>query len=225
MARRVLPTPPGPVTVVRRDRLTKSATSASSTSRAMNRSGAAGRLPPLTQRSKGRELLVASGDPQLGDRDRLGHVPQPMKAEIDDLGVLDRTSDERRGGRRQHDLAAVRRRHEPGTSVEGGAEVVLTTFLGLTGVQPHADLDRRTGPRLVIEASLGRDRSGDPVGGALEGDGERVTRRREDIPAIALDGLTHQHVVAAHGIARRLGVALPQARRPLDVGEQERDRP
>ena len=54
---------------------------------------------------------------------------------------------------------------------------------------------------------------------------EPVARGLDHIAAVGLDRLAQQLVVTGQRVAHRVGMLLPQARRTLDVGEQERDRP
>ena len=58
--------------------------------------------------------------------------------------------------------------------------------------------------------------------GVGEGGERAVAGRLEHVPAVRFDGLADDRVVAFQFDAHRVGLLLPQARRALDVGEQER---
>ena len=65
----------------------------------------------------------------------------------------------------------------------------------------------------------------------LFSDIEGSTRLWEELPdamrdaVVGGDRAAHDLVVAREGVAHGVGVLLPQAGGPLDVGEEERDRP
>jgi hypothetical protein len=100
------------------------------------------------------------------------------------------------------------------------ADVPLVGQLGLTRVQPHTHLDGAGGQRLLALAR-GSDRS--PRGGERVEEG--VALRIHLHAAVAGEGLA-QHTTM---LGERFGVSgaqlVQQARRPLDVGEEEGDRP
>ena len=50
---------------------------------------------------------------------------------------------------------------------------------------------------------------------------ERVARRVEHVPAAGVDSGTHDGVMASYGRSSRLAIALPQARRSLDLFVKE----
>jgi len=52
-----------------------------------------------------------------------------------------------------------------------------------------------------------------------------VTRRLHEVTRVRGDRRAHQLVVTSQCTLHRIRVLLPQARRTLDVGEKERDRP
>src|ERR687892_2786156 len=110
--------------------------------------------------------------------------------------------------------------------VDGRTEVVVTAFLGLTGVQtdPEPDLGA-FGPGLAADRALQRDRPGHGVAGPMEGDTERVAAGREGVAGGIRRGRPDELVVAGDGPGRLLSTTGPETSRPLDVGEPERHRP
>ena len=98
----------------------------------------------------------------------------------------------------------------------------------LAGVQrhPHAQVEP-AGPRGALERPLELHRAGHRVGGAPEHRQRRValTLRLQQPPALLVHGLRDQLVVQLERSRHRLGIGLPEARRALDVGQQEGDHP
>jgi len=95
----------------------------------------------------------------------------------------------------------------------------------LAGVEAHANPNRSTvGPGLGGKRALRRNRRGDCVTRAWEGDEECVALR-VDLVALELgERLAQQTCVRREGVVVTLAEALEQPRRPLDVGEEERHR-
>ena len=98
----------------------------------------------------------------------------------------------------------------------------------LAGVQrdPHAQVEP-AGPRGAVERPLEHHRAGHRVGGAPEHRQRRValTLCLQQPPAVFVRALRDQLVVQLERSRHRVGIRLPQARRALDVGQQERDHP
>src|ERR687892_1484215 len=95
--------------------------------------------------------------------------------------------------------------------VDGRTEVVVTAFLGLTGVQtdPEPDLGA-FGPGLAADRALQRDRPGHGVAGPMEGDTERVAAGREDVAGVIRRGRPDELVVAGEGRFPLLAVGRPE---------------
>jgi hypothetical protein len=53
---------------------------------------------------------------------------------------------------------------------------------------------------------------------------QSVTRGFDHVPVALLDRIAQDLVVSSQHVAHRLRVVLPQARRALEIGEQERHR-
>ncbi len=147
-----------------------------------------------------------------------------MFAEVDelDLGV----SRELARDRRHHDLPAVGDTHQPGSAVHPAAVVVTVAHLGFAGVQahPHPEWSGRI-PGLGTECELRVDGSVDRVVRGGERCVEAISGRLHDETAVRLDRRAGELVVPRQRRPHRVGVFLPETRRPLEIGEQERDRP
>jgi hypothetical protein len=136
-------------------------------------------------------------------------------------------SREQRGGhsRAQH-LPPVAEGHQAGRLVHGCAEVVAIALDDLTGVQAHADANRRLRwPRSRGQLRLCVRGRRDRITGAREGRPEPVSSGREHHPAVAGDGTADYRVMELQGGAHGVGRGVPQPRRALDVGEEESDGP
>jgi hypothetical protein len=80
-------------------------------------------------------------------------------------------------------------------------------------------------PRYAVQAALRCDRSRHTTIGGRERRVETITRRLDHIPVMRLDRHTHDRVVQPERLPHRVRMLLPNARRTLNVGEQEGDRP
>ena len=165
-------------------------------------------------------------------KDLLGapEVAQAMHAQIDQLHAIGQAIDDEIVRRaRQQRLPAVRDRPQPRAAIDRLAEVVaLVAQLRLGGVQRDPHPQRRRGrPRLRVQRGLGVQRRGERI--------RRAGKRRDDAVALALldrahpavpaDRILQQCVATGDRQRHRIGVGLPQPRRALDVGQQERHRP
>ena len=123
-------------------------------------------------------------------------------------------------------LAAMAGGGKPSRDDQGRTEVALSPLLGLTGVQPDPNLDvDLRGPPLAAHRGLQLGGPCSRVTGAMEGDTERVTTRREDVPGVTIDCGRDEIVMASHRRSHVATVHRPQPGRVLDVGEPERHRP
>ena len=149
-ARRVLPTPPGPVSVRTRD-IGRARAELPHLPAAADEARQHGRqvAERAVERPHGREPVGQVAVGHLPQRDRLGQVPQAVlaqAAEADALGdpvpgQLDRRL-------RAEDLAAPPGRHDPGRPVQRRTEVVAADLDRLARVQAHPHRDRLAPPRL-----------------------------------------------------------------------------
>jgi hypothetical protein len=92
------------------------------------------------ERTPRRELDAQAGRPQLKHRDRVRHIPQPSRPQIEQINSAEQNR--RRVG--HQDLATVPGSHHPRGAVEHGAEVVPVPQLGLPSrnAHPHRQLQR-----------------------------------------------------------------------------------
>jgi hypothetical protein len=93
-------------------------------------------------------------------------------------------------------------------------------------VDPGAYPQRfRERPLLRSECDLEGDRSVNRIRGGRERRVRTVTCRLHEVTTVRDDRGAHQVVMPRQGHLHRVRVLLPQARRTVDVGEQEGDRP
>jgi hypothetical protein len=119
---------------------------------------------------------------------------------------------------RQHDLAPVAGRRDPGRVVHVESDVPLVRQRRLACVQPHPH-PHGPGGKSLLRLSRCRDR----VPGARKGNEDAVALRAHLGAAVALDGFPDLAMVL--GESSRIAVAElgQQPGRTLDVGEQEGD--
>jgi hypothetical protein len=182
---------------------------------------------PGVQRPGGREVGRQPGDHQVVQAHGEVEVPQPVHPEVPQRHPgRDVALHQHPGGVRDDDLAAVRRRGDPGRPVHVDAAVVVPAEGPLAGVQAHPHPHRP--PRRPVvggQAPLGGHRGPDRGHRAGEGGEERVALGADLDPATVPDRPAQDgRVLVAH---RPVPVAqvLQQPGRALDVGEQEGDRP
>ncbi len=169
----------------------------------------------------------------MGEREhtlRPAEVAQAVHAKVDEVAAIGQVVRHqlRRGGRQQH-LAAVSDRAQASAADHRGAEVVaLVAQLRVPGVQRHPHPQRRAvGPVLGGQRALGVERRRQRVAGAREDGDDTVTLPLLDRAHAAVRGdrRVEDLVMARDRVGHRRGRCLPQPRRALDVGQQERDRP
>src|SRR5262245_13018559 len=145
-------------------------------------------------------------------------LEQVFEAVLAELGGV-HVDEVSRGLGKQH-LPAVPRRANAGTSMDIQADVALIGDLRLARVHPDADADR---PR--SEPALDLRRRSDRIGSAGEGGEERVALG-VDLHAVVVRERRSEHVaVLAERVRVGVSQLVEQARRPLDVAEEEGDRP
>ena len=169
-----------------------------------------------------REVVVQIRMAQLHNpfRARAGRAADG--AEVGQRDVRRELVDDKRFRRTgQHCLAAVREVAQPGGAVDRRADVVaFVAQVHVAGVHADAQLDRRQRRTLQLQ------RAGHRVGGAGERDDEAVALTLLDGPHTVVGGdrVGQCLIEARDGGLHRLGLGFPQARRTLDVGQQQRDR-
>ena len=170
-------------------------------------------------RARRRELRRGAGDDDLEQALGPRQVGQPVIAQVDQL----RTVEQCRRTRADEDLSPVCRRHDACGAVRHGAEVAPASLAGRAGLESHpCSQPQVTGPGLGGEGALRCDRGIDRVLGILEHRSETVAVRGEHAPAVVGESVAQQRVVPGQDRFHLGGVVLPQHRRALDAGEQER---
>ena len=183
-----------------------------------------------SRRRRGPQRFRPGTDPghdEFVDPFRFGQPGQPGQAPIDRLPAVCRRLGQHAGhGLRNDGLSAVRGRHDTGTPGHGRTEVVAVAFVGFTDMQPDPHPDRCFGgPGLAADRLLDRCRCGCGVVDPGERRCEGITGRGEHIPTVGFDRFTQQPVVHGQRRRHRPRVPVPQRRRPLHIGEQERHHP
>ena len=88
----------------------------------------------------------------------------------------------------------------------------------------RAEIGASAGQLSARERTLRVDRGQHPVGRGGERRVHAVARGLDDGAAVRRDRVAQDRVVARERSPHRVGLFLPQARRTLDIGEQERHR-
>ena len=148
---------------------------------------------------------------------RRHQVAQTMLPQIDPQHR--RVAQAARRGRGEN-LPAVADRHDAGGAIHRRPEIVAVALLHLTGMHAHPHSNQR----MVSERCLRLDRSIDRIMGPRKRRREPIAARGEHVAAVRVDRGSNERVVLRQREAHLVGPLLPQARRTLDVGEQERDR-
>ena len=230
-ASRVLPTPPTPVER-HQARLARAPSGdlgdlplAADEGRELLRAGSSGRRRGTAGRGT---PAAAPGAVTWNTRSGCAQVAQPVLAEIDEArrrrAASSRTSPQRR--QRHQDLAAVRDGHEPRRPVHrrcrsSRRRAARPRRCGCPS-GPAAASARAT-PRAPARAARRRPRR--RVVRGREHRVDAVTGRLDHRAVVGLDGVAEDLVVARERGVHRARVLLPQARRTLEVREQERHRP
>ena len=222
---RVLPVPPGPVSVSSRVVASSSPASFSSASRPTKLVSCVGRLLGRlsSDRIGGKSTWrpsIASWQMRSGRRSLSRCSPRLRSATP---GGSD-PDDPIRRGLREQDLAAVAGAADPGRPMDVGADVLAVGVeRPVAGVEAHPDPDLgAVRPGLGGEVALGVDRGGHAPGHLGEDGEDAVALGLLLVPAGRPDRRPDDLAVA--GEERRPGVdrqRLRELRRALDVGEQE----
>ena len=116
-------------------------------------------------------------------------------------------------------------RRDAGRAHDVQPEIALLADVRLAGVEPHAHAHRApVRPLVVAEGALGVDRGRDCVARPREREEEGVALRVDLRAAARAEGLAHEPPVVGRDVSVRLVAELLQeARRALDVREDERD--
>jgi hypothetical protein len=91
-------------------------------------------------------------------------------------------------------------------------------------MQPHADAHRSLiGPGMRGKDALGGHSSRDGIGGTRKGEEQGVSLRINFMPVKPLESRVQQLSALSQHMAILLTYVLQQERRPLDIGEEQRD--
>ena len=125
-----------------------------------------------------------------------------------------------------HDLAAVRHAQQPCSTVHRRAEVVIVAKLCHSRVKSHAHPERLAHrPVLAADRSLAVDGRAQRGVRGCEHSMYAVASTLHNLTAVSRDRFPQDHVMARQRHAHRMRLLLPQPRRNLEIGEQERHRP
>ena len=152
--------------------------------------------------------------PELEDPLGLVEAAQPVLAEVTHVGVR---GERRPRGRRDQHLAAVAGRADPSGTVHVDSDVAAVDAHRLAGMDAHPDAQR------VVMSRLDRERRGYRAFRSAKAEGEFVPAAVDLLTRLRLRGVADDLPVPGEG--GRIGVAqlLDEARRALDVREQEGD--
>ena len=226
----VLPAPPAPVTVTRREDSTRARTSRQLPVTA-DEGGQLGReivrQRRVVQRAQRRELSWQARRLQLEDLLRAAQVLQPVHTEIPQRRAgRKRVAHQRRRRLREQDLTAVRDGRHPGGPVDIQAHQAGGRLGRLTGMDPHPHPD--AAPRQAMHAPRWPAASAITAAthavGEREHGEERVSLGIHLPAAVSGQGGPDKRVVAGKHL--RIGTfpqAPEQCRRALDVGKQKRE--
>src|SRR5919198_2823831 len=133
--------------------------------------------------------------------------------------------DQRPGRLREEDLAAVAGVAYPRTADDAEAVIALVTDSGLARVDSDSDAHGGTrGPLLACDGALCCRGGRDGVLRASEGEEQRVALPVDQLAAGLFERGPEQTVMCRQHRFVALSELADEPRRPLDVGEQERDR-
>jgi hypothetical protein len=162
---------------------------------------------------------------QLEQALRLVDVLEPMRAEVAERDVGERVVAEQgaRGLRDEH-LPSHGRGSDSRRPVHAEPDVAVLAVRRLAGMDAHPDAQlSAVGPFVLRERSLAVDGCGYGVLGAPEGDEERIALRVDLVAPMGLERLTEESLVLCQRLPVVPAEPLQQARRPLDVREEEGD--
>ena len=134
------------------------------------------------------------------------------------------TLHQRAHGRRDEDLATAAGARDARCPMHVEPDIGAAAEQPLPGMQPHSHADPGAlRPRLGGEAALGIDGGGEGLRRAVEDDEKRVTLGQDLGAVMGLPGASPDLTMTLQERRPTGPQRLRQARRALDVGEQERD--
>ena len=179
------------------------------------------------ERAQGGKLVRHAGDHELVEPLGARQVLQPVGSEVAQrLAVGQVLFDEGAGGLRDDDLAAMSGRGHTRGVVDVEADVLVAHERRLARVQAHAHTKRHAlRPLMLRKPGLRGGGRAARVDSALEDAEERVALGAKLPPAAPGESRTQDLVVRRLRLDVAVADLLHEARRALDVGEEERDRP
>ncbi len=175
------------------------------------------------QRLQRRELAREAVDDQLVEVDRLEHVLEPVRTEVDQLDAVEQCP--RRAG--DEHLSAVPGGHDPRRAVDVHADVVRRHGERLAGMDPDPDPDLDAGrPARPRERQLPVGRRRDRILRPGERHEQCVALLVHRVAGVPFERLQQQPTMKLQhaGVGVRTE-ALQELRRALDIGEQQGDGP
>jgi len=178
------------------------------------------------ERPQRREGLAETGGNELEEMLGALEVLQAVLAEVAQRRAgRKRRRDEGPGCLRHEHLASVSRCRDSGRTVDIQPDVVVAAELAIAGVETHPDENRGlVRPRVLGKRSMGRDRRLDRLRGGWKDGKEAVALGPQLGPARTGDRTAHDPMVVLEKLAVAIPEGMDQARRTLDVAEQECDR-
>ena len=212
-ASRVLPTPPGPVTVTSGDRPHRRGQLGQLARPADERAELDRQVPgERLQRAQRRELRAQPGPGQLEDPHRPGQIPQPVLPQVHQRAPLRQVIAHQQLGRPRHQrLPAMPGGHQPGAPVQRLVQVMLPAQHPLIGQQAHPRRQRpgHLPPVLGAQPLLRRQHRADRIPGRGEHRGHPVAHRGEHHPAVRFDRPPHDRVMPRQRLPHLLPGAPP----------------
>ncbi len=181
------------------------------------------------ERAQRRELVAEIGMYELPDPLGPAEILQPMQPKITELGPFgQRINHQIACGVGDERLPTVPNRPHARAPDDRRAEVVAgVAQADLARVERHAHTHLPTGgPRFLRERALNVERRGHRIRRPREGANHAVAFTLLDRAhaSVQRHGGFEQLVVTGYRVRRLVGTRLPELRRALDVGEQERHR-
>jgi hypothetical protein len=178
------------------------------------------------EREQGREVDLETGVAELPHLLGSLQVFEPVGAEVPQAGVGRQVlADDGRGPAREERLPPMGDVPQARRSVDLQPLVVGLPDGGFSGVEAHPNpKGDASGPLLGADRQLEGQCCRHRVLRPGEGGQHRVALApvRDDAPVFGHDG-AHNLVMAGQRPSGQLRMLTPQARRPLDIGQQERD--
>jgi hypothetical protein len=165
------------------------------------------------------EAARQSVEDELEEPLRLGQVLESMRPEIAHRDGA--VGDERLRPLGEDHLAAVRGRGYSRAPVDVDPDVVVAGDERISGVQAHANAHIAVGPAVRGQSALPLLRRRERLRRIREGNEEAIALRIDLDASVSLEALSEQTPVIRQSLGVSVAERLQEARRPLDVGEEE----